>query len=125
MAGAKSEYELLEEFDETFAAQMTLLARCVHNTHVRKGFHAPAKSVPHLMAMVTTELSEVIEADRNGHSGNPSAKISGFTEMEEEVADAILRLLDFAALHGLRVGEATLAKARYNEQRPRLHDKLY
>ncbi len=117
--------EPLVEFDARFAALLTLLARSVYGTHVRKGFHSPPRTVPHLMGMVATELSEIIENDRNGVSASESGKIPPFNQMEEEVADAILRLLDFAGLHGLDVGGAVLAKARYNEKRPHLHGKRY
>jgi NTP pyrophosphatase (non-canonical NTP hydrolase) len=90
-----------------------------------RGFFDEPRTVAHLMGLVMTELAEVIEHDRRGTAFEPSEKIPEFTNEEEEVADAILRLLTFAAHRGLRVGAAVLAKHAYNGTRDRLHGKRY
>jgi hypothetical protein len=72
-----------------------------------------------------TELAEIIEADRHGRSHAQSEKIPLFSNEEEEVADGIIRLLDYAALRNLRIGAAILAKHQYNKTRPILHGKKY
>lgn len=66
----------------------------------------------------------------NGHVSpcNPaqaSAKLPGFSEVEEEFADVVIRLMDFAHAHKLRVAEAIVAKAKYNEGRPHKHGKTF
>ena len=45
--------------------------------------------------------------------------------MEEELADLIIRALDFAGYHQLRLGEAILAKMTFNLNRPFKHGKKY
>lgn len=73
--------------------------------------------------LVVTELAELVEGLRTVEG--PSAKILGFTHEEEEVADAIIRLLDYSGAFGLRIGEALSAKMAHNEGRPWRHGKNF
>lgn len=107
------------------AVTLGALAAAVHALHVVKGFYAEPRTVAHLMGLVMSELAEVIEHDREFTNAEPSQKIPEFNNEEEEVADAFLRLLDFAGMRKLRVGAAVLAKHRYNGTRPPLHNKRY
>lgn len=74
------------------------------------------------IALMHSELSEALEADRKKAA---SDKIPGFTGVEEELADCIVRILDFAGKHNLRLGEAFFAKLKMNLSRPYKHGKLY
>jgi hypothetical protein len=49
----------------------------------------------------------------------------GFTNEEEEVADQIIRLLDYAGEYKLRIGECIRAKMMKNEGRPYQHGKAF
>lgn len=73
--------------------------------------------------LVVTELAELVEGLRTAEG--PSARILGFTYEEEELADAIIRLLDYSGAYGLRVGEALAAKMAHNEGRPWRHGKTF
>lgn len=101
------------------------LAADIHEIHVKKQFYDEPKTVSHLMGLVMTELAETIEADRQHENDKPSEKIPEFTKEEEEVADAIIRLLDFSGYRKLRIGAAVLAKHEYNRSRPPKHGKRY
>lgn len=73
------------------------------------------------LALVMTEIAEVIEACR---VGNPvSEKIPPFSNAEEEMADAIIRLMDIAEGYGWNVIGAIFAKMEYNKTRERMHGK--
>lgn len=74
------------------------------------------------IALMHSELSEALEADRKSLSAE---HIEGFTGVEEELADAVIRILDFAGHHNLRLGEAIAAKMQYNLTRPFMHGKKY
>jgi len=67
-----------------------------------------------LIALIHSEISEALEGNR---TEAPSTKIPGFTNEEEELADALHRIFDYAGAKGLRLGEAYEAKARYNMTR--------
>lgn len=73
--------------------------------------------------LMTGELGEAFEALREGNP--PSKKIPGYSCVEEELADAILRILDWGHEHGYDIGAAVVTKLFYNETRPRLHGKKF
>lgn len=75
------------------------------------------------IALMHSELSEMLEADRKNI--NVSEHIPEFTGIEEELADLIIRALDFAGHHQLRLGEAIVAKMAFNLNRPFMHGKGY
>ena len=71
------------------------------------------------IVLMHSELSEALEAVRQG---NPqSEKIPEFTLLEEELADVVLRIMNFGHQLNLRVSEAIIAKDEYNEGRPYKH----
>jgi len=73
------------------------------------------------LALITSEVSEILEAYRHG---DPSAEhIDGFRATEEEAADVLIRLIDFAHHQGIRLGEAVEAQIAYNAGRPYKHGK--
>jgi len=74
------------------------------------------------LALIHSEISEALEADRKGLQAE---HIQDFSGIEEELADAVIRILDFAGQHGLRLGEAIGAKMQYNLTRPYKHGKAY
>jgi NTP pyrophosphatase (non-canonical NTP hydrolase) len=74
------------------------------------------------IALMHSELSEALEADRKDLE---SDKIPGFSGVEEELADLMIRVFDFAGHHNLRLGEAVVTKMRMNLQRPFRHGKKY
>lgn len=71
------------------------------------------------IALMHSELSEALEALRHGDP--PSEKIEGFSNLEEELADTVIRILEFGHVKGLRLAEAILAKKEYNDKRPFKH----
>jgi len=76
-----------------------------------------------LIALMHSELSEALEALRNGNGS--SEKMPGFNAVEEELADAVIRIMDYAAGCNLRLAEAIEAKMVYNAIRPYRHGKAF
>ena len=70
------------------------------------------------LALAGTELAEAIEATRVPCQDD---HIPFYTGQEAEVADTIIRLLDFAAARNLKVVDAMIAKADYNRSRSYKH----
>ena len=75
------------------------------------------------LCLVHTEISEAVEALRAGDP--PDDKIPEFSGMEAELADAIIRIVEFAQEKNLRLGEAIVAKHAYNLTRPYKHGKKF
>lgn len=72
-----------------------------------------------LIALMHSELSECLEALR--HDNPPSEHIPNFSGAEEELADVIIRIMDFAIARNLDVGRAIAYKMRFNAKREHKH----
>ena len=108
---------------EFFVASWRTLAQAAHDNAKAKGFWDNIRSIPAWLAEVHGELSEILGAAK---LGNPeSKKIPGFTQIEEECADVVLRMMDTGEGLGFRIAEALVAKMSYNETRERLHGKEF
>lgn len=72
-----------------------------------------------LIALMHSELSEALESLRHG---DPiSDHIPPFTGVEEELADCIIRILDFSEAYELNVIRALLTKLEFNKTRGYKH----
>ena len=67
-----------------------------------------------VVALMHSELSEALEADRKGLKDDKLPHRDG---REVEFADCIIRILDTAAALGLDVAGALIEKNRYNQRR--------
>jgi len=96
-----------------------------HDIAKRKGFwEQGAKRNDSEMIMLTvTELAEAVEALRRGNP--PDEKLPDFTQVETELADAVIRIMDQAQARGWRVAQAVEAKLRYNATRGYKHGKEF
>jgi NTP pyrophosphatase (non-canonical NTP hydrolase) len=71
------------------------------------------------LALVTGEISEALEGIRKGNK--PDSHIPEFTSEEAELADAVIRIMNYATDCGARLAEAIVAKNEYNRNRPFKH----
>lgn len=76
-----------------------------------------------LIALMHSELSEALEALRNGNS--KSDHIPKFSFLEEEMADLLIRVGDFCEARRVRLEEAVKAKMKFNKMRPYKHGKSF
>lgn len=67
------------------------------------------------MALIHSEVSESLEGLRKGKADEHCPE---FTSEEVEMADAVIRIADYAGARRLRLGEALVAKMAYNAVRP-------
>lgn len=124
---------------------INLLAKNIHLGNKEKGFWDTDRNVGEMLMLVTSELGEAMDA----HQCNKFASITLFNRelevaqkihdkafemafkihikdtFEDEIADAIIRLLDMAAGLNIDIEKHIALKLRYNKSRPRLHGKAY
>lgn len=105
----------------SLVAMIGQLQSAIYHWNDHQGFWESSNTGEKL-ALMHSELSEALEADRHGA---PSDKIVGYTGVEEELADTLIRILDFAGKHDLRLAEAFVDKLQYNLMRPWRHGKAY
>lgn len=71
------------------------------------------------IGLIHGELSEALEGVRKGNP--PDNHIPEFTSEEAELADAVIRIMNYASDCGARLAEAIVAKNEYNRARPFKH----
>lgn len=99
----------------------------IYEDNVAKGFWETQRTPLEVYALVHSEISEAVEDVRSGAAawyfkddGNGQQKPCG--ELSE-VADAIIRLLDYSGHKGWDIGGAIVKKLEYNRTRPYKHGK--
>lgn len=85
-----------------------------------KGWHDQPNPIDRCAMLMITEVSELYEAYRMDPNA-PCDKGIPITAAEEELADILIRCLDFAVEFDLRVGTAVRLKMAYNRTRPHKH----
>lgn len=95
----------------------------IYDAMQANGFWADSVTFGDKIALLHSELSEALEADRKQILNDD--KIPEFTGVEAEFADTLIRLLDTAGRYDMRLGEAFVAKMLVNLQRPYKHGKQY
>lgn len=105
---------------EIFEATFDRMAVVIHETAVRKGWwESGDRNFGEIIALIHCELSEAFEAYR---TGNPaSKKIPAHSQIEEELADVVIRIMDYSAQQGLDLSGAITAKMQYNTGREYRH----
>lgn len=70
------------------------------------------------IALMHSELSECLEAIRKDL---PSDHLHGRSMEEEELADVIIRIMDYCGRYDIDIGEVMMEKIAYNAERSRRH----
>lgn len=136
----------------TMNVQLNEACRQQHQAVIDKGFESNMEQLPRLLMLTVSELAEALEADRKGRradmagfkleynealedwSGCVNKEQVAFRQafestikdtLEDELADAFLRLMDICGIEGIDIETHIIMKARYNATREQKHGKKY
>jgi len=112
-ARASIEHGLL--FCGAFAATQQI----VHKIASEKGWWETDRGDAEALCLIHSEISEALEAVRANYP--ESEKIAPHGSFVEELADAVIRMMDLCEKRGLNLGEAIVKKIAYNATRPYKH----
>lgn len=124
------------------------LSNAIYENAKAKGFYDHAPSIGERIALIHSEVSEALEADRKGRWAHvePNVKNALNTPcttsimanmwkdefqksikdtFEDELADVMIRVMDLAAYKGIDLEFHVLTKIRYNSMREHMHGKKY
>ena len=104
---------------------MTIKEMCkeAHAIAKSKGFWDEDRNSGELIALMHSELSEALEGLRQYNS--KSDKIPEYSQVEEELADCIIRIGDMCESRGYNLEGALKAKFEYNKKRKYMHGKKF
>lgn len=87
------------------------LCKEAYETAVSKGWHDEERETGTMLALIHSEVSEALEADRKGDSEN----------FAEELADVCIRVFDLCGLMDIDLEQAILTKMAKNKNRAHKH----
>jgi len=106
----------------TFTEVFNKKSQEIYLGNLDKGFWEKPREFGTIIALIHSELSEALEGDRKDlmDSHIPHRK-----NVEVELADAVIRIMDYAGAMNMDLGGAIEDKLAYNRTRPYKHGKKY
>ena len=100
-----------------FSGLFEIVQEQAHITAKDKGFWQTPLTHGESIALMHFELSQILGAIRAGNPESP--QMLEFDSATEKAADVVIRLMDWAQYYGFDLGDAIVAKLKYNDTRPR------
>ena len=110
-------------YQKTVSEAFRTMQHAIHQNATEHGWWDDPREDGTVLALVHAEVSECLEALRDG---DPEDKqCPGFGQAEIELADVVIRVMDFCERKGWSLGKAIVAKHEFNKSRPYKHGKEF
>lgn len=109
--------------DTQFISAIQNMSYAIGENAKEKGFWDGNQNDGEKLCLIHSEISECLDALRHGNP--PDNHIPEFSGVEAELADAVIRIMDFAYHKKLKLAEAIITKHEYNKTRPYKHNKKF
>src|SRR5574344_1524572 len=83
------------------------------------GWHDEDRNDGECLALIHSKISEALQALRDGNPADTHCP--DYSALEVELADAVIRIMDYAHARSLDIAGAIIAKMGYNQTRPMRH----
>lgn len=83
------------------------------------GWHDGELNDGECLALIHSEISEALQALRDGNPADTHCP--DYSALEVKLADAVIRIMDYAHARSLDIAGAIIAKMGYNQTRPMRH----
>lgn len=117
------EWFVEEEKETRFKKYVTeafrTMQHAVHQNAKDHGWWDEQREDGTLLALMHSEISECLEALRKGDFKDEHCP--DFLNSEIELADVVIRIMDFCESKGYNLGKAVIAKHEFNKTRPFKH----
>lgn len=107
---------------EIFTQSWKRIAHSTQQINALNGFWDGERNKGEMIALMHSELSEALEALRKDANDD---KIPQYLGEEAELADAVIRVMDYDAGFSLRIAEAIIDKLVFNAGREPKHGKKF
>jgi NTP pyrophosphatase (non-canonical NTP hydrolase) len=119
-SNSENKLQIMTDFDINKLVNLDTLQSYIHDVAIRKGWWKESRSPLEIHSLIHSEVSEATEAVR---IGNISKYYNGDKPEGEfvELADTMIRILDYAEANQVSMIDMIIEKMRYNENRPFRH----
>ena len=91
------------------------VARVIHDYAISKGWWLAPRNDGEILALMHSEISEALEFLRHGNP--PSDHVPEISGVAEEMADVVIRVMDYCHARDINIGKAIAAKHKFNMSR--------